>query len=148
MHWSYHSLVPSHQYVCYWAPLHWTHWGCDKNGCHSAEDSFKCIFLNEPVMVRLLTHICVARPEWVKCAACLLLVLWLCYLHPYSLLWHVLNITYRISNSCLLLQGLMPMSSRELLCPDCTEMRVHHEYLSLNTNSSLFCNKCCFAAFW
>ena len=76
-----------------------------QNGCHFADDVFKCIFLNEnvwillkislkfvpkgpinnipslvqivawrqpgnkslsePVMVSLLTHICVARPQWV-----------------------------------------------------------------------------------
>ena len=63
----------------------------EQNGRHFADDIFKCIFLNEnvwipikislkfvpkgpinnipalvPVMVRLLTHICVTRPQWVK----------------------------------------------------------------------------------
>ena len=77
-----------------------------QNGCHFADDIFKCIFLNEnvwipikislkfvpkgpinnipalvlimawgrpgnkplsgPMMVRLLTHICITRPQWVK----------------------------------------------------------------------------------
>ena len=77
-----------------------------KNGCHFADDSFKCVFLNEnvwisieislkfipkgpinnipallqimawrrlgvkplsePMMVSLLTHICVTRPQWVN----------------------------------------------------------------------------------
>ena len=77
-----------------------------QNGCHFADDSSKCIFLNEniwisieislmfvpkgpinnnpasvaimtwclpgdkplsqPMMVRLLTHICITRPQWVK----------------------------------------------------------------------------------
>ena len=82
-----------------------------QNGCHFADDIFKCIFLNEnvwipikislkfvpkgpinnipslvqimvwrrsgakplsePMMVSLLTHICVTRPQWVNKTACI-----------------------------------------------------------------------------
>ena len=84
-----------------------------QNGCHFADDSFRCIFLNEniwipikislkfvpkcpintipslvqimvwrrpgakplsePMIVSLLTHICVTRPQWVKSFQALLL---------------------------------------------------------------------------
>ena len=83
-----------------------THLGQEKNGCHFAEDIFKCIFLNEnrwitlkislkfvpkvrinnisalvqimawcwpgneplpePIMVSLLTHKCITRPQWIN----------------------------------------------------------------------------------
>ena len=81
-----------------------------QNGCHFADDNFKCIFLNEgtwisidislnfvpkceinnipalvqimaccrswgkplsePMMVSLLTYICITRPQWVKKSMC------------------------------------------------------------------------------
>ena len=80
-------VCPGDSYTCiiialyvFWYKL--THWGRDKMG-----DIFKCIFSNEnvwilmkialkfvpkgpindiPALVRLLTHVCVTRPQWVK----------------------------------------------------------------------------------
>ena len=37
--------------------------------------------LSEPMIVTLLTHICVTRPQWVKCIIFLLFKLWLYYNH-------------------------------------------------------------------
>ena len=59
-----------------------THWDREKNCRHFADDTFKCIFLNENVWISFkislkfvtkvwirLTHICVTRPQWVKSVA-------------------------------------------------------------------------------
>ena len=94
------------QVMTWWEAIIWNTLRLRQNGCHFADDIFKCISLNEnvwipikislkflprgpinnipalvqimawrrpgdkplsgPKMVRLLTHICVTRPQWVN----------------------------------------------------------------------------------
>ena len=132
---------------------HWlTHWGRGENRRHFADDIFKCILLNEnvlisikislkfipkgpinnipalvqimawcrpgdkplsePMVVSLLTHISVTRPQWVKGMAC-------CLITPS----HYLNFFSQdiLSNidlgSGLMPDGIEPLSKRMLTYP-------------------------------